>query len=208
MLELRLESKSFSRPVLGSLELRIEPGQRLALVGPSGCGKTTLLNIVAGLDTDFRGERIQTRESLCIAYMFQEPRLLPWRTVAQNLQLVGVATDEIEARLEEVGLDGIAALYPRQLSLGMARRVALARALAIKPDLLLLDEPLVSLDPETALKMRQLVKSLLDQRPWLSLLLVSHDPEDARQLADECIYLTDQKVGVLLPSEEKTASAG
>jgi len=208
MLELRLESKAYGRRVLGPLELGIEPGQRLALVGPSGCGKTTLLNILSGLDTDFIGTRVLQRQDLLIAYMFQEPRLLPWRTVAQNLVLAGTPEEAVGTALEEVGLDDVAHLYPRQLSLGMARRVALARALAIKPDLLLLDEPLVSLDPQTAAQLRLLLKKLLAERPWLSMVLVSHDPLDAEALADSCLYLGGEKGRVLLPSEEKTASAG
>ncbi|GGB93210.1 ABC transporter ATP-binding protein [Marinobacterium zhoushanense] len=208
MLELRLESKAYDRSLLGPLTIKIEPGQRLALIGPSGCGKTTLLNILSGLDSDYIGVRYVQRDDLLIAYMFQEPRLLPWRTVAQNLVLAGVSPDAVDSALSEVGLHDVAGLYPRQLSLGMARRVALARALAIKPDLLLLDEPLVSLDPQMASQLRQLLKKLLAERPWLSMVLVSHDPVDARELADSWLSLDFKNERVLLPSEEKTASAG
>jgi NitT/TauT family transport system ATP-binding protein len=181
--------KAYDRVLLESLQLQIRAGERVALIGPSGSGKTTLLNIIAGLDSAFDGHR-RCAPSLRIAYMFQEPRLLPWRTVAQNLRLAGAAPNQIVQLLREVELEAVEDLYPRQLSLGMARRVALARALALQPDLLLLDEPLVSLDPATAERMRQLLCRLLARRPGLSLVLVSHDPRDADALATRTLALT------------------
>lgn len=198
MLDLNLVSKCFQQPVLGAMHLSIRQGQRLSLVGPSGCGKTTLLNIIAGLDTDFEGERRLSRGAR-IAYMFQEPRLLPWRTVQQNLAMVGANPDVIHSLLNEVGLDGFEAHYPRELSLGMARRAALARALAYNPDLLLLDEPLVSLDPPTAQQMRELLCRMLERRPELSLVLVSHDPKDAQVLETEIVPLTAPDCAALHP---------
>lgn len=190
MLELDLTAKAFAgREVLGPLQLRLGRGQRLALLGPSGVGKTTLLNIVAGLDGDFSGNR-RCAADLRIGYLFQEPRLLPWRTVAQNLLLVGARRGQLAALLREVGLEGVEQLYPRQLSLGMARRVALARALAFAPDLLLLDEPTASLDAQTAEAMRDLLDSVLRGRPELALILVSHDPRDAQRLTRDCLQLS------------------
>ncbi len=189
MFELQLTAKAYAgRPVLGALRLQLSPGQRLALLGPSGIGKSTLLNIVAGLDTEFSGTRRCAAE-LRIGYLFQEPRLLPWRTVAQNLRLVGAEPQRIDALLGEVGLPDVADLYPRQLSLGMARRVALARALAFDPDLLLLDEPTASLDGDTADAMRTLLTGVLQRRPELALVLVSHDPRDAERLTGQQLTL-------------------
>src|SRR5205807_3349362 len=116
----------------------------------SGCGKTTLLNIIAGLDTDFAGAlRIGggAAETARIGYVFQQPRLLPWRTVFENVALaVPGAADPaaIDALLHEVGLADSRDVYPQRLSLGMARRAAIARAFAARPELLLMDEPFVS----------------------------------------------------------------
>lgn len=208
MLELDLRCKAYDKALLADLYLRISPGDRLALVGPSGCGKTTLLNIIGGLDRAFTGSRLLADPEPRIAYMFQEPRLLPWRTVSQNLRLV--CTDRTLAMdlLDEVGLLDAANRYPRELSLGMARRVALARALALEPDLLLLDEPLVSLDPTTAERMLLLVENLLQKRPQMALVLVSHNPEDARRIGARLLEINTSTGQVLLPSEEKSASAG
>lgn len=208
MLELDLRCKAYDSALLADLYLRISPGDRLALVGPSGCGKTTLLNIIGGLDRAFTGSRLLADPEPRIAYMFQEPRLLPWRTVSQNLRLV--CTDRTLAMdlLDEVGLLDAANRYPRELSLGMARRVALARALALEPDLLLLDEPLVSLDPTTAERMLLLVENLLQKRPQMALVLVSHNPEDARRIGARLLEINTSTGQVLLPSEEKSASAG
>ncbi len=146
------------RPIIAlrNLETRIAPGEFCVVTGPSGCGKTTLLNIVAGLDKDFLGvlgfEPAGGRLPR-IGYVFQNPRLLPWRTVRENVALVRPRDHdrfELERLLGEVGLVDAADVYPTRLSGGMARRAALARAFAITPDLLLMDEPFVSLDGPAA----------------------------------------------------------
>ena len=124
-----------------------------------------------------------------IGYLFQEHRLLPWRTVRQNLALVGASPTDIERLLAEVGLSGAADSLPDQLSLGMARRAALARCLAIKPDLLLLDEPFASLDAERAAELRGLIARLLDRHPGMAMICVTHDPRDADDLANRLWYL-------------------
>ena len=145
------------RPVLKDLRLDLPLGEFLCVLGPSGCGKTTLLNIVAGLDRDFEGRVAWpgTTEAVPrIGYVFQEPRLLPWLTVRQNVDLVldgaGEGADGDPAFLEHLfdvaGLAAFRDAYPQRLSLGLARRAALVRAFAVKPDLLLMDEPFVSLD--------------------------------------------------------------
>ncbi|CAO3435722.1 ABC transporter, ATP-binding protein [Azospirillum endophyticum] len=178
------------------LTLSAAAGEVVALVGPSGCGKTTALGIVAGLDHAFDGMvEVGPRPDGGMAklgYVFQEPRLLPWRSVRQNLALVlprplrrGPAVD---AMLDALELSAFADRFPTQLSLGMARRVALARAFLVEPDLLLMDEPFVSLDEPTALRLRTLLTQLLDRRP-ATLLLVTHNLREALALADRLLLL-------------------
>jgi NitT/TauT family transport system ATP-binding protein len=181
-------------------DLRFELGQReiVALVGPSGCGKTTTLRIIAGLDRAFEGE-IQWPEGAArrIGTMFQEPRLLPWRTVRQNLALVRPPDPALAAALlEELGVAASADLYPGALSLGMARRVALVRAFAVEPDLLLLDEPFVSLDPASAEIARALFIRTWRARPCAALL-VTHDMAEATGLADRILMLSGEGCHVL-----------
>ncbi|MGH8181246.1 MAG: ABC transporter ATP-binding protein, partial [Steroidobacteraceae bacterium] len=148
---------------LAGLSLQVAAGEFVALVGQSGCGKTTFLNIVAGLDRDFDGEvSLAPRPDGAparVGYVFQEPRLLPWRTVHENVALVlppHRADPRVHDMLQAVGLPQARDLYPLQLSVGMSRRVSIARAFAIVPDLLLMDEPFVSLDHDTVEQLRDL----------------------------------------------------
>ena len=136
--------------LLRSVGIAASAGQVVALLGASGVGKTTVLRIILGLDRAFEGSvRIGAAR---VGAVFQEPRLLPWRTIGDNIRFVdpGRAID-IRAALDEVCLPAtVETLYPRQVSLGMARRASVARALAVAPQLLVLDEPFASLDPATA----------------------------------------------------------
>jgi ABC-type nitrate/sulfonate/bicarbonate transport system ATPase subunit len=197
LLELEVDQKTFpaagaapARRVLEDVRLGLEQAERVALLGPSGGGKTTLLNLVAGLDQDYAG-RLGTAEPCRIGYVFQEPRLLPWRTVRDNLRLVvGKSGHEAVDRLiAEVGLQDAATSYASRLSLGMARRAAIARALVIEPELLLLDEPFVSLDPATANRLRRLLLDALDRRNT-AMLFVTHELGEAVMLAERIIVLT------------------
>jgi NitT/TauT family transport system ATP-binding protein len=189
MLELRIAGRDFGQPVLGEISTTIERGDRICLLGPSGIGKTTLLNAIAGLDKTMPAEAVHGRDGIRVGYLFQEHRLLPWRTLEANLQLVGATELEAENYLGQVGLRGYGRYLPDQLSLGMARRAALARCLAVKPDLLLLDEPFASLDPVMAGELKALVGTLLDAHPGMAMICVTHDGADAKILANRLWYL-------------------
>ncbi len=188
-IQARIDEKRLGgRVILRDLRLTVAPGEFVAITGPSGCGKSTLLSILAGLDTAFRG-RVHAPGRLGV--VFQEPRLLPWYSVARNIALAApdLTPAAIESALAAVGLEGAGRLLPGQLSLGMARRAALARALAVVPELLLLDEPFVSLDAASADLVRTLVaRAWSTHRP--TVVMVTHDLEDAGRLAQRIIRLT------------------
>ena len=195
----QVAARTGSRVVIEDLRLTLRAGEIVALVGPSGCGKTTLLRMIGGLDTAFTGTigwRPSTAPNTApnpapvIGTVFQDPRLLPWRTVQQNLDLVRPPDPAAAASLLDVlGLAPHAGLYPGALSLGMARRVAIARAFAILPEILLLDEPFVSLDPALAEQSRAvLVNAWISRR--CAALLVTHDLAEAASLADRILLLS------------------
>ncbi|MCB1431019.1 MAG: ABC transporter ATP-binding protein [Alphaproteobacteria bacterium] len=182
----QIASKAFgATPILQGIRFTLERGRTTALLGSSGIGKTTLLRIIAGLDPQFEGSVAVPQR---IGMVFQEPRLLPWLSTVRNVEVVGTTHDRASALLDQVGLPAAASLYPRQLSLGMARRAALARALAIEPELLILDEPFASLDPTAADGLRRLVKDLSEQGN-VTALLVSHDSGDVAAIADRALIL-------------------
>ncbi|MFC3609274.1 ATP-binding cassette domain-containing protein [Stutzerimonas tarimensis] len=182
MLELDIDGPAAGHPVLGVIGGRLQDGDRICLLGPSGIGKTTLINAIAGLDPRVPVGMIRLRQDIRIGYLFQEHRLLPWRSVWENLAMVGASAEDIERLLCQVGLPDAADKLPDQLSLGMARRAALARALAFRPDLLLLDEPFASLDGERADELRRLIRNLLEANPGMAMLCVTHEPRDAEAL--------------------------
>jgi NitT/TauT family transport system ATP-binding protein len=176
-------------PVLRDVAFALQKGEVCALLGPSGCGKTTLLRIISGLDPDFEG-RVDMPAVSRIGMVFQEPRLLPWRTVAQNLHLVGVSTENDLAEIAAaLGLSKHLDHFPGELSLGLARRAAIARAFAFKPDLLLLDEPFVSLDAALAAKMREELLALVLRRK-ATVFHVTHDVDEAIAIAGRIIVLS------------------
>jgi NitT/TauT family transport system ATP-binding protein len=197
-LEVGIRRKAFgSHEVLRDLAFTVEAGETLAVLGPSGAGKSTLLRIVAGLDADFEGSVRRPEE---IAFVFQEPTLLPWRSTLDNLTLVtGVEPARAEGALAEVGLQGKGRLYPRQLSLGQQRRLALARASVTGPQLLLLDEPFVSLDAPLVAEMLALTEQLITRvRP--ATVFVTHSAAEAKRLATRVL-----RIGVLPDGPELAA---
>jgi sulfonate transport system ATP-binding protein len=193
-------TKKESRTVLADINLHIPAGQVVAILGASGCGKSTLLRSVSGLDHPSTGDiRTGTHEvnginELC-AVAFQEPRLLPWRSVRENIALgLAPGTEKasgdalIDELIELTGLSHAASLRPREISGGMAQRVSLARALARRPGVLLLDEPFGALDALTRLKMQDLLLSIHASFPT-TVLMVTHDVDEALTLADRVIVL-------------------
>jgi NitT/TauT family transport system ATP-binding protein len=210
-LELDIRAKSFAgadgvpRPVLRDTRIAVRPGEVLALLGRSATGKSTLLHIALGLDADFEGTVTLPRGR--IGAVFQEPRLLPWLTVEANLRLVAGAAGpapDIPALLAAVGVPEAALLRPGELSLGMARRVALARALAVAPALLVLDEPFASLDPRLVATLADLVAQEARGR-GAAVLLATHDLEEALAIADRLLVIAGRPAGlasdVALPPE-------
>lgn len=178
-----------TRDILRDVAFRLRPGEICALLGPSGCGKTTLLRIISGLDTDFEG-RLVLPPQYKTGMVFQEPRLLPWRSVAQNLRLVGVSSEDDLAEIAAaLRLSKHLDHFPCELSLGLARRVAIARAFAVKPGLLLLDEPFVSLDAALAARLRDELLALVLKRK-AATLIVTHDVEEAISIADRILVLS------------------
>lgn len=179
--------------VLRDIDFVIEPRSFVVVTGPSGCGKSTLLNVIAGLDREFEGKIDLGPGEPTIGYIFQSPRLLPWRTVEENISLVLPPGDARHERVADllgrVGLTSYASAYPERLSLGMQRRVALARGFVLEPDILLMDEPFVSLDDPTARDLRQLLIDLWHRRPT-TVLFVTHDRLEAVMLGTRILRLS------------------
>lgn len=190
-----------SHLAINNLKLSIKSGEFVCLVGPSGSGKTTLLNIIAKLDKDYEGEITVGRYNAQskIGCIFQNPRLLPWRTVRENIELVLDTSQSlaiVDELLEVMQLTDSQQVYPERLSLGMSRRVSIIRAFAIEPDVLLMDEPFVSLDAPTARQVRELLLKLWQNRPH-TVLFVTHDLREAITLADRLIFLSARPMSVV-----------
>lgn len=193
--------------VLDQVSLAVQDHQFLCLLGRSGCGKSTLLNVISGLDRDYGGEVTVAGHALAhgsrapvkIGYVFQEPRLLPWRTVRQNLRFALQSSDlperewseRIESWLERVGLGGFGDAYPHELSGGMQQRAAIARAFAIEPEVLLMDEPFSGLDEFTARSLRSTLLSVWHETRK-TVVFVTHHCFEACYLADRIVLLGGQ----------------
>ncbi|MGO9450921.1 MAG: ABC transporter ATP-binding protein [Candidatus Binataceae bacterium] len=209
LLELHNVSKSFVHPkgtlsVLSDISCTIEEGEFVALVGPSGCGKSTLLRIINGIvpltsgQVLYKGKQVDGINLEC-ALVFQSFALLPWLSVKANVEMGlearGLDPQAREKRagiyIDKVGLDGFEEAYPRELSGGMKQRVGFARALAVEPKVLLMDEPFSALDALTAITLREEVLDIW-QAPDMSvrtIIIVTHIIEEAVELADRVLVL-------------------
>ena len=235
LLDLRGVRKTFRTPerrertVLEGVDFRLEEGEIVALLGKSGSGKSTLLRIMAGLiganggDVKYRGAHM-TGPAKGIAMVFQSFALFPWLTVQENVELgleaAGVGTAEREARATEaidlIGLGGFESAYPKELSGGMRQRVGFARALVMRPDVLLLDEPFSALDVLTSETLREDLLELWDERkiPTKGILLVSHNIEEAVSMADRVLVFSSDpgrvkaeiRVGLPRPRDVESAA--
>ena len=202
-LEVDISGKAFTNAagkrhdVLRKIAFTLEQGEVGVFVGPSGCGKTTMVRILTGLDHDYEG-RLSLPTPLRIGMVFQEPRLLPWRSVEDNVRLAAPNADNktLSSLFDVLELSAHRTHFPGELSLGLARRVALARALAIEPDVLVLDEPLVSLDAALADRLRTEIATLIEGRPIMTLL-VTHNLEDAVRLGDRIFLLSARPASIL-----------
>jgi NitT/TauT family transport system ATP-binding protein len=200
------------RQILGDMRFSVAPGEVAALVGPSGCGKTTLLRALAGL-VPVQAGRVHLPKDARLGFVFQEPRLLLWRDVETNVRLAAPSAThaELETIFAALGLTEHLHDFPASLSLGLARRVAIARAFAIRPSILLLDEPFVSLDTALALRLRQELLALIEARRVTSLI-VTHNLEEAIALADRVLILSSRParliaaVPISLPRTERTGA--
>ena len=185
-------------PILEGVDLDVRAGEFVSLIGPSGSGKTSILRAVTGLLAPASGAVEVDVEARQVGFLFQDDALLPWRTALQNvslgLRIRGIAREEAERRAERwlslLGLGGLGARFPRQLSGGQRKRVAIAQVLALEPKLLLMDEPFAALD---AIVRMRLTEELLGwvEREHLTVLLVTHDLEEAISASD-VVYLLSQ----------------
>jgi len=188
-------------PVLDNIDLSVRKGEFVSIIGPSGCGKSTILKLVSGLTSITSGDLLvdgmtpaNARE--IVSFIFQDPTLLPWRTVAKNVALAleldhsprDTRAEKVSALLELVGLSQVAESYPRQLSGGMKMRVSIARALASKPRILLMDEPFAALDEMSRDRLNEELLRLKAELKW-TVLFVTHSVAEAVYLSDRIIVL-------------------
>jgi NitT/TauT family transport system ATP-binding protein len=197
-------SKSFATPTRGRIEalvdidFEVHDGEFLCLLGPSGCGKSTLLNIIAGIDTPTLGDIRFPHARPRMAMVFQQALLLPWRTVRSNVRFSLESwgdvprlewDNRVDRAVKLVGLEGFEEYFPRQLSGGMQTRVSIARALAIDPGVLLMDEPFGALDEMTRRRMHRELLGIWE-KTRKTVTFVTHSVSEAVYLADRILILT------------------
>ena len=203
---LKTQNKQSQNLIFKNLNFTIKKGQFISFFGPSGCGKTTLLNIISGLDKDFDGS-VQTYKDATnsnISYMFQAPRLFPWLTAIENIKYPIKKRKNCEKiafeLIKKIGLEKYKNQYPNKLSGGMQRRIALARAFAPNPDILLLDEPFISIDKKVSNLLRKLLVKLWKKNKPI-IIFVTHDLDEAIELADRICFLSNLPSKILLDYE-------
>jgi NitT/TauT family transport system ATP-binding protein len=211
-LDVRGVGKDFLIPVIDAVSFSVEPGEFVCLLGPNGCGKTTLLRIVGGIEPATRGEVLldgkpviaDRRHHRHVGVVFQEDRLLPWLSLRDNVTLVlkplGLDAATRQARADRylslAGLQGFEHYYPGRVSGGMRQRAAIARALAIEPDVLLMDEPFGALDAQNRRIMQQEVRRIWAETRR-TILFVTHSIEEAVAIGTTLIMLSARPSRIL-----------
>lgn len=206
LIELKNVTKEFKEPrgnlvAVKDINLKINPGEFFMFVGPSGSGKSTILRIMSGLEKSYSGKVIlgQGVDKKDMAFVFQQFALWPWLTVSQNIEIgliarkvpAPVRAERVKAELERFGLEKFAHSKPRDLSGGMRQRVGLARAFAVEPKIIFMDEPFSELDSFTAEELqKELLRIWVERKP--TIVMVTHIVEDAVELADRIAILTPQ----------------
>ncbi len=204
-LEIRSLCQTYQMPVIDHLDLKVAEGEFVCLLGPNGCGKTTLLRIISGLEPPSSGQVLVDGHNLSseghndhrVAVVFQEPRLLPWRSIQDNIALClkPLNVDRKEARerclryLRLVGLEGFEHYYPNKLSGGMQQRASIARALAVEPEILLMDEPFSALDAQNRRIMQDEILKIW-RETGKTILFITHSISEALRLGTRVILLT------------------
>jgi len=201
-LSVYLADKDGGEQILSDIDFRLEKGRSLSIVGPSGCGKTTLLHAIAGLNEDnlIEGSIQLTHGDAETTLVLQRAGLLPWKTVWQNatlgLELRGERDmSKAERLLRELGLEQYKEDFPMQLSGGQRRLLGLVRALAVEPALLLMDEPLVSLDEFTRSNLQDTILKLW-KREGVTMIMVTHDVEEAVYLGERIMLLAGEPASI------------
>jgi NitT/TauT family transport system ATP-binding protein len=199
MVELRGVEKTYSNGVvaLKGLDLAIREGEFVSLLGPSGCGKSTVLRLIAGLGDKSAGTIEWSSVQHEIGFVFQDPTLMPWATVSDNiylpLRVKGVSKNDAKPRIEramaQVGLAGFGGAYPRELSGGMRMRVSIARALVAEPKILLMDEPFAALDEITRFKLNDDLLSLWASQRW-TVVFVTHSVFESVYLSTRVLVMS------------------
>ena len=219
---INIKKKSFINPhdktsidVLKNINIKIKSKEFVCIVGPSGCGKTTLMNIIGGLieaeDQKYSKEQVDLKTNEDYGYVFQTSRLLPWLTVKENIELVCEENEEyierIESLLSDFDLHEFRNYYPKSISGGMRRKVSLARALIKKPQILLMDEPFVSLDQPTAENLYSVLINYWKKNP-ITIILITHNLKEAILLGDRIIFFSKRPASVVYDHRIKSKTEG
>lgn len=192
---LKFNKVSFSygdKTILSDFELKMADGERTAVLGPSGSGKTTLMKLAAGLEKAKSGAVEASFKKA--SFLFQEDRLLPWCTAKENITFVGASDKLSQKLLDSAGIGEYSDKLPEELSGGMKRRLAIARALAVDADTFFIDEPLHGLDLKSAKDMLGLIAEKIEGK---SALIITHSPEEAFKLAQRIIIVGERPLKIL-----------